>query len=53
MADKTLPGKGHPRTILVTGATGMTGEFVVQELLRRGYKVRATARTASALRNER
>jgi nucleoside-diphosphate-sugar epimerase len=34
--------------ILVTGATGMTGQFVVQELLNRGHKVRALARTASA-----
>lgn len=34
--------------ILVTGATGMSGQFVLQELLRRGYKVRALARTSSA-----
>jgi nucleoside-diphosphate-sugar epimerase len=34
--------------ILVTGATGMTGQFVVQELLERGYNVRALVRESSA-----
>jgi len=33
--------------ILVTGATGMTGYFVVQELQRRNYAVRVLAREAS------
>jgi nucleoside-diphosphate-sugar epimerase len=34
--------------VLVTGATGMTGQFVVQELQRRGYAVRVLVREASA-----
>lgn len=33
--------------ILVTGATGMTGHFVVQELQRRNYAVRVLVRAAS------
>lgn len=33
--------------ILVTGATGMTGQFVVQALQQRGYAVRALTREAS------
>lgn len=34
--------------ILVTGATGLTGQFVVEELLRRGHAVRAFCRTPPA-----
>ena len=34
--------------ILVTGATGMTGQFVVKELIKRGYAVKALARDESA-----
>ena len=34
--------------ILVTGATGMTGQFVVQALLQRDYAVRALTREASS-----
>lgn len=34
--------------ILVTGATGLSGHFVVLELLRRGYAVRGLARASSA-----
>jgi nucleoside-diphosphate-sugar epimerase len=31
--------------ILVTGASGLTGQFVVEELLRRGHAVRVLRRT--------
>jgi nucleoside-diphosphate-sugar epimerase len=34
--------------ILITGATGLSGHFVVLELLRRGYAVRGLARASSA-----
>ncbi|MFZ2361553.1 MAG: NAD-dependent epimerase/dehydratase family protein [Anaerolineae bacterium] len=34
--------------ILITGATGLSGHFVVLELLRRGYALRGLAREASA-----
>ncbi len=34
--------------ILVTGATGLTGHFVVEELLRRGHAVRAFCRPEAA-----
>ena len=34
--------------ILVTGATGLSGHFVVRELQRRGYPVRGLARASSA-----
>ena len=34
--------------ILITGATGLSGHYVVLELLRRGYAVRGLAREASA-----
>lgn len=36
--------------ILVTGATGVVGQFVVEELLRRGYPVRALCRSEDAAR---
>lgn len=36
--------------ILLTGATGLSGHYVVLELLRRGYAVRGLAREASAAR---
>ncbi len=35
-------------SILVTGATGLAGHFVVEELLRRGHAVRALCRPAAA-----
>jgi len=34
--------------ILVTGGTGLTGEFVVEELLRRGHAVRVLCRTEAS-----
>ena len=34
--------------ILITGATGLSGHFVVLELLRRGHAVRGLARASSA-----
>src|SRR5262250_2709418 len=34
--------------ILVTGATGLTGQFVVEELLRRGQAVRALCRPGAS-----
>ncbi len=36
--------------ILITGATGLSGHFVVLELLRRGHAVRGLARASSAAR---
>jgi nucleoside-diphosphate-sugar epimerase len=39
---------GIMSTILVTGATGLSGHFVVRELQQRGYAVRGLARQASA-----
>lgn len=33
------------KTVLVTGATGSVGSWAVVELLRRGYRVRATVRS--------
>ncbi|HEX3479670.1 MAG TPA: NAD(P)-dependent oxidoreductase [Kofleriaceae bacterium] len=36
--------------ILVTGATGVVGQFVVEELLRRGHPVRALCRSEEAAR---
>ncbi|MCX8043294.1 MAG: SDR family oxidoreductase [Desulfobacterota bacterium] len=35
-------------TVAVAGATGRTGRFIVQELLKRGYAVRALMRSPSA-----
>ena len=34
--------------ILIIGATGLSGHFVVLELLRRGYALRGLAREVSA-----
>jgi nucleoside-diphosphate-sugar epimerase len=34
--------------ILVTGGTGLTGQFVVEEILRRGHAVRVLCRTESS-----
>ena len=39
--------EGEVSMILVTGATGMTGQFVVQELQQRGYAVRVLVRESS------
>jgi len=36
--------------ILVTGGTGLTGQFVVEELLRRGHAVRVLCRTETSAR---
>jgi nucleoside-diphosphate-sugar epimerase len=36
--------------ILVTGGTGLTGAFVIEELLRRGHAVRALCRTDASAR---
>ena len=37
----------YSKFILVTGATGFVGAHIVDEALRRGYKVRAVARSTS------
>lgn len=39
-----------PPVILVTGGTGLTGQFVVEELLRRGHAVRVLCRTEASAR---
>ncbi|WP_280466074.1 condensation domain-containing protein [Nocardia brasiliensis] len=50
--EQTTPTRGRTRTragtVLVTGATGGVGSFVVQELVARGRPVRALARPESA-----
>src|SRR4051794_7704644 len=40
-------GEGDGKTVLVTGGTGYLGGWCIVELLRRGYRVRATVRNAS------
>src|SRR3954469_12333264 len=37
----------EPRTLFVTGATGLVGSHVVEEALKRGMKVRALVRASS------
>ncbi len=37
----------EPRTLFITGATGLVGSHVVEEALRRGHKVRALVRGSS------
>jgi uncharacterized protein YbjT (DUF2867 family) len=39
-----------PKTVLVAGATGQTGQLVVQELLAQGYAVRALVRDTAKAR---
>jgi len=45
-----MSGATSPQRVLVTGATGYVGGRLVPELLRRGYRVRAAARTVERLR---
>jgi 2-alkyl-3-oxoalkanoate reductase len=40
----------HPKTIFVTGATGLVGSHVAEEALRRGHRVRALVRASSDAR---
>ena len=42
--------KPHDVRVLVLGATGYIGKFVVKELLRRGYDVTAFARPKSGIK---
>ena len=37
--------------VLIAGATGYLGRFVVQEFKKQGYRVRALARNASGLKS--
>ncbi|KAI8976325.1 NAD(P)-binding protein [Trametes punicea] len=46
-----MPAIFSPATILVTGANGFIGLWIIRELLRRGYSVRGTVRTPSAARD--
>ena len=39
------------KTVLVAGATGATGKFVVQQLLDKGHKVRVVARSKERMMN--
>ncbi|SIO01570.1 Nucleoside-diphosphate-sugar epimerase [Singulisphaera sp. GP187] len=40
----------RPKTIFITGATGLVGSHVVEEAIRRGHKVRALVRASSDTR---
>src|SRR5207244_1797029 len=37
----------HPKTIFITGGTGLVGSHAVEEALRRGHRVRALVRPTS------
>lgn len=41
---------GQPRTIFITGATGLVGGHAVEEAVRRGHRVRALVRASSDTR---
>src|SRR5262249_39263519 len=45
----TTTGSG-PRTIFITGATGLVGSHAAEEALRRGHRVRALVRASSDTR---
>lgn len=49
MADRGESGSGHGQAVAVFGAAGHTGRFVVAELLQRGIKTVAVARSAAKL----
>src|SRR6478609_7893609 len=41
----------QPKTIFVTGGTGLVGSHAIEEALRRGHRVRALVRASSDTRN--
>src|SRR5262249_16781291 len=43
-------GTASPRTIFITGATGLVGGHAVEEAMKRGHRVRALARPTSDTR---